>query len=213
MPIKVFIVDDNSSIFRNWTRMAAGKGGRYRVSGCSTGEEALRMAANDADIVLINGYLPTMDGFECARKLKARCPGLPVLMYATDWRAEYISGHMTGDLIFSAAHAGASGYLPKNLPIAEAARTIDQVLARARQRRRIFVTFFESKETLKTMARHWKKLAALLDASSREINGRRSWPRVTLTGKFEKARQVVETPLVYLEDFRQPFDFSWAAGS
>src|SRR4051812_47860887 len=51
----------------------------------ATGEEAMRLVAlEEPDVALVDFNLPCMDGFECVRKLKARLPNLPVLMFTRE---------------------------------------------------------------------------------------------------------------------------------
>src|SRR2546423_11332449 len=122
MALKISIVENDP---KGWERFASLRAA-YRLTTYASGEEVLRMVSNPPDLALVNFYLPAMDGFECVRKLKTALPALPVLMYASDWKAENIHGHMDNDLIFSAAHAGANGYLPRALPQKEMLKAIGQ---------------------------------------------------------------------------------------
>src|SRR4051794_37309677 len=100
MALKISIVENDSKGRKRFASLRAA----HRLTTYVSGEEALReMVSDPPDVVLVSFYLPAMDGFECVRKLKTAWPGLPVLMYASDWKAENIHGHMDNDLIFSAA--------------------------------------------------------------------------------------------------------------
>jgi len=200
--MKISIVEESDGVRQKLEHSLASAGGRHQFTHYASGEEAVNAVWRQPqpDVVLVNCHLPTMDGFECARKLRAHNPGLPVLMYAASWQAENINGHTTDELIFSAAHAGANGYLPKNLGAGEMIKAIKQVSTGARRRRRVFVTFFESEPALYQMARHWEKIATLIDAPSMGVARGRPWRTVTFTGKKEKARPLDKTPLIYLKD-------------
>ncbi|MFA5682961.1 MAG: PleD family two-component system response regulator [Lysobacteraceae bacterium] len=78
---KILVVDDDR-MMRMQARHLLGKEG-YRVIEAETGEEALqRFEETMPDLVLLDGVMPDMDGFECCRRLHD-LPGaesVPVLM-------------------------------------------------------------------------------------------------------------------------------------
>lgn len=144
-----------------------------------TGEEVLRDIPSQApDVALVDFNLPCMDGFECVIKLKARLPELPVLMFSTDVMAAHLKQEA---LIFSAFHAGASGYLPRHLPPAEWLEAI--ALARQEMRRRVFLMFFDSDNQMGRLARHWGKIAAMLDSPKVTIHYSEDWRRIAISSK------------------------------
>ena len=113
MPIKISIVGNNHGTYSN-----SGLSGERTKMVCSstyaTGEEAVCcIPLLKPDVVLVDFQLPCMDGFECVRKLKARLPGLPVLMLAKgELAAENkmpVSSNLSADLKLPAI--GISGVL------------------------------------------------------------------------------------------------------
>src|SRR3954464_6440658 len=154
---------------------------RHRLAIHATGEQGLWATRSRApDVVLVNFRLPTMDGFELVRKLRARWPALPALMYTMDRKAEVMNGHMDYDLIFAAAHAGANGYLPKALPARDVLKSIGQLKKGAQCDRRIFLMFFEADRGIGRMAMHWKKIKALVNPVSTSIAYGPEWQKVVL---------------------------------
>lgn len=165
---------------------------RCRLTAFISGEEALRkMAVKLPDIALVNFQLPMMDGFECARKLKARWSKLPVFMLSANQLNDQ-SG-----LIFPAAHAGASGYLPGTLPAEQMLEAMKQVQKGMQRSRRIFLMFFDSDRSFRVMAKHWEKIATLMHAPSMSIHYGNEWRKVTIVGKIKKMSPPVVTPLAY----------------
>ena len=143
-----------------------------------TGEDALdRIPNRMPDLVLVDLNLPCIDGFECVGKLKARLPELPVLMVAREMRATQAENDA---LIFSALQAGASGFLPMDIPTTELIAAIAQVREKALQRRRLFLMFFDSDRQLGASARHWHKIAMMLRAPAVTISYVQDWRKVVL---------------------------------
>jgi PAS domain S-box-containing protein len=83
---RVLLVEDDASV-RRLSRRALEVAG-FQVLEAESGEQALRLAADDApDIVVTDIVMPGMSGLELADRLAARHPGVPVLFvsgYAED---------------------------------------------------------------------------------------------------------------------------------
>jgi two-component system, NarL family, response regulator LiaR len=74
----------------------------------SDGAEAVTMAEQKKpDLVLMDLKMPVMNGVDATREIKAKCPGVKVLVLTT---------YGTDDWVFDALRAGASGYLLKDAP-------------------------------------------------------------------------------------------------
>jgi CheY-like chemotaxis protein len=105
MALRVLIVDDNA-----WFLTAAssllGREGLCVVGIASTGEEALRQAAElRPDVILVDIMLGAESGFELARRLVDDAGGgPPVILISTHAEADF------ADLI---AESPARGFLPK----------------------------------------------------------------------------------------------------
>jgi len=178
MAIRIFIV--GSKEMATHLSVLPGKKAPLRFSGeCATGEEAVRKLRNRrVDVVLVNFNLPCMDGFECVRKLRKLLPATPILMFMTGEQRM-----KDDDLIFTALHAGANGYLPGNLPRVELAWTIVQTHKTAKQRCPVFVMLYESDRHLSRSARHWHKITSMLNAATVGLSYGKEWRRVMVRMK------------------------------
>ncbi len=119
MAITVSIVEDDRATRENLAALLNGATSLRCVGAYPTGEKALAGIPRDnPDVALVDINLPGMNGIECVAQLKARLPGLQVLM---------LTMYEQSDLIFDSLRAGASGYLLKNTPPDELIRAFDEV--------------------------------------------------------------------------------------
>jgi signal transduction histidine kinase len=104
-PIRVLVVDDNAG-FRE-SLLALLEAGNLQVVGeAGSGVEALGLVRSLApDVVLMDVRMPTMDGIEATRLLKADFPDLGVVA---------LSGHEDQEIVRGMLVAGASGYVLKD---------------------------------------------------------------------------------------------------
>jgi len=116
---RILIVDDEPHIVSLVTRAVRAEG--FDAVGAEDGPEALDLAlAGDIDLMVLDVGLPSMNGFEVLRNLRAAGVGIPVIMLTAR------SG--TSDTI-EGLDAGASDYVPKPFAVAE-------LMARVRSRLR-----------------------------------------------------------------------------
>ena len=116
---RILIVDDEPHIVSLVTRAVRAEG--FDAVGAEDGPEALDLAlAGDIDLMVLDVGLPSMNGFEVLRHLRAAGVGIPVIMLTAR------SG--TSDTI-EGLDAGASDYVPKPFAVAE-------LMARVRSRLR-----------------------------------------------------------------------------
>lgn len=105
---RALIVDD-SSVMRKIVERALRQAGLESliVHEAASGAEGLeRLKNNSVDLILSDINMPTMDGLEFLRQLKAQnlAPGIPVVMITTESSEEHVK---------QAIQAGARGYIRK----------------------------------------------------------------------------------------------------
>jgi DNA-binding response OmpR family regulator len=121
----ILVVDDDEAVLRMIELLLAAKG--YRVLVARTGREALaRVRETMPDLVILDGMLPEVHGFEICRQLKTseRFRHIPVVMVSavhTGWR-------FAADVKQT---YGADDYIEKPFDAAELLRTVETLLNRA----------------------------------------------------------------------------------
>src|SRR5262245_16280201 len=117
--LKVALIEDEREIRDGLSALIGGTPGFCCVGAFRSMEEALpAVAASSPEVALVDVGLPGMSGIEGIPLLKARSPGLAVLMltvYADD------------DRIIQAVCAGACGYLLKKTPPARLLECLQEV--------------------------------------------------------------------------------------
>jgi signal transduction histidine kinase len=104
-PIRVLVVDDNAG-FRESLLSLLEAGNLQVVGEAGSGAEALGLVRSlSPDVVLMDVRMPTMDGIEATRLLKADFPDLGVVA---------LSGHEDHEIVRGMLVAGASGYVLKD---------------------------------------------------------------------------------------------------
>jgi len=109
MTIRVLLADDQTLV-RSGFRMLLERADDIEVTGeASTGSEVLeRLRADRPDVVLMDIRMPVMDGLEATRRIAGdpKLAGVRVIILTTFGHDEYV---------FEALHAGASGFLLKDV--------------------------------------------------------------------------------------------------
>ena len=101
----VLYIDDDAGLRRLATRALARRG--YDVTGAALGEEGLALAAAQPfDLIVVDHYMPGMDGLETLTRLRAM-PGSPPVIYVT--------GSEEGRIAVAALKAGAADYVVKTV--------------------------------------------------------------------------------------------------
>jgi UDP-3-O-[3-hydroxymyristoyl] N-acetylglucosamine deacetylase len=104
-PPTIFVVDDQESILTSVRSVLSDES--YRILTFSSAEALQEgLAAEQPDLILLDIWLPGIDGIEALVKLKAAHPNLPVIL---------MSGHAGIDIAVNAMKAGASDFLEKPL--------------------------------------------------------------------------------------------------
>lgn len=119
---KILIVDDEKDI-----RDALGgvfKDEGYGVNVAGSAEEALRKLDSSApDVVLLDIWLPGMDGVDALKEIKAKFPYLPVIM---------ISGHANIETAVKTTKLGAYDFIEKPLSLDKVLITAEHALENKR---------------------------------------------------------------------------------
>ena len=116
--ISVLIVDDHPVFLQGLRRVLEPESDIEIVGAATDGEEAFEMARRlMPDVVLLDINLPSMNGMEVARRLKADVPGVAIIM---------LTAYHDENQVLYAVRAGASAYYPKDV-------TLDTLLYAIRQ--------------------------------------------------------------------------------
>lgn len=84
-----------------------------------TGEQALaNLPALNPDIVIMDINLPGINGIECVRQVKDKCPGTQFMMFTV---------YENDEKVIEALKAGASGYLLKNTGLLQMVESIKEL--------------------------------------------------------------------------------------
>ncbi|NPA95297.1 MAG: sigma-54-dependent Fis family transcriptional regulator [Thermodesulfobacteria bacterium] len=104
----ILIVDDEESILDSIGDVLQDEG--YRVKTASGGKECLEIleSGEPVDLVLLDIWMPDLDGIEVLKKVKESWPFLPVII---------MSGHGTIETAVSATKLGAHDFIEKPLSI------------------------------------------------------------------------------------------------
>jgi two-component system, NarL family, response regulator NreC len=118
-PVRVLVVDDHA-VLRSGLKLLLDKEDDLVFAGeASTAEEAIRsLERTRPDIVLLDLQMPGIGGFEGAKRIRERRPGVRVLV---------LSMHDEADDVRRAFAAGADGYLVKTAADEELVRALRSV--------------------------------------------------------------------------------------
>ena len=106
---KKIIVAEDSSVIQNLTRKILSQL-NFEISSVKNGQQVLNLLEKeDFDLVLLDIYMPVMDGMECARKIrKLEGPNQTIPLVA-------ITGNANNYSMDDFEEAGINAYVPKPL--------------------------------------------------------------------------------------------------
>jgi two-component system nitrogen regulation response regulator NtrX len=114
----ILVVDDETTISQSLSGILSDEG--YETLTASNGYEALKLIESEApDLVLLDIWMPGMDGIETLKEIKRTNPFLQVII---------ISGHGTIETAVKATKLGAYDFIEKPLSIEKVIVTINNAL-------------------------------------------------------------------------------------
>ncbi len=115
---QILIVDDEERIRQSLSGVLQDEG--YQTSEAKDGNQALKQIENDPpDLVLLDIWMPGMDGIEVLGRIKSLHSALPVIM---------ISGHANIELAVKATKLGAFDFIEKPLSLDKVLLTVNNAL-------------------------------------------------------------------------------------
>src|SRR3990167_2851838 len=122
VPSSILVVDDEGGIRSSLQAILREEG--WQADAVATGEECVKAAAKKSyDLILLDVWLPGMDGLEALRRLKERDPAPIVLM---------ISGHATIETAVKATKLGAFDFIEKPLSMEKTVLAVRHALDQLR---------------------------------------------------------------------------------
>ena len=116
--VKLILVDDHT-VAREALAMALKQESGFDVVGSWPDAESALASTTPFDLAIVDYRLPGMDGNRATRRLRELHPQAPVII---------LSGFCREEQILEAFEAGAAGFLPKEVSIAELIETLRAVL-------------------------------------------------------------------------------------
>lgn len=118
---KILLVDDNKDLREDFPLWFS----EYDVAGAASAEEALALlkAPNDFSLIIMDVYLPGMNGLAALEKIKALAPEKPVII---------MTGYSSKDIAVHALTARADNYIEKPFDLGAARAVIEKELSRSR---------------------------------------------------------------------------------
>ncbi|MFF7647509.1 response regulator [Streptomyces canus] len=125
MVIRVVVVDDQDMVRSGFAALLSAQSDIDVVGEASNGRLGIEVSrGTHADVVLMDVRMPEMDGLEAARQLLDPPPGVvhrPKVLMLTTFDID--------DYVYEALHAGASGFLLKDAPVAELVHAVRVIAA------------------------------------------------------------------------------------
>lgn len=120
----VLIVDDEERVVRSIAGVLEDEG--FEVASAKSGQEALDIFQSiHPDVILLDIWMPGMDGIDVLKRLKTMVPDCQVIM---------ISGHATISTAMAAVKLGAFDFIEKPISLDVLLRTVHRALERPHER-------------------------------------------------------------------------------
>ncbi len=173
----VLIVDDEEGIRDSLSGVLEDEG--YNVIAAESGEHALKiMQEQSPDLVILDVWLPEMDGLEALQKIKATRREIPVIM---------ISGHGNIEVAVKATKIGAYDFLEKPL-------SLERILLSARRALERSALERENRDLKEDLNKRWRLIgesSAVKDLRAQIEMAAQSNSRVLITGESGSGKELV----------------------
>ncbi len=118
-PIRVVLVDDHDIVRQALRSLLEGQSHIEVAGDFDNARVALKsLKALDADVVLMDTVMPSLNGIDATRQFLQKCPELRIIL---------LSGFVDEEQLRDAIRAGASGYVAKTADITELVEAIEAV--------------------------------------------------------------------------------------
>jgi two-component system nitrogen regulation response regulator NtrX len=173
----ILIIDDEDGIRESLSGIFEDEG--YTVLTASSGEEGLKLLKEHSpDLILLDVWLPGIDGLQTLKEIKDLKPGLPVIM---------VSGHGNIELAVKATRTGAYDFLEKPL-------SLERVLLAAKRALEKRTLEIENKTLRQDLVKRWKLVgnSQKMKQLSEQIDmAAKSNSRVLILGESGSGKELV----------------------
>jgi two-component system chemotaxis response regulator CheY len=129
--MRVLLIDDSQKMRTVQRKVLAALAPHVEFAEAADGLEALGLIDSDAqgfDVVLVDWYMPNMDGLTLVRRLRARGDTTPLVMVSTE---------SDKSRVIDAVRAGVNCYVVKPFTPSQLIERVCQTIARARSAQQI----------------------------------------------------------------------------
>ncbi len=170
----ILIVDDEPGIRELLGQILSDEG--YEIASAASGEEALSLMERELyDLVLLDLWLPGIDGLEVLRRIREGGQQVPVIV---------ISGHASGEQAVAAVREGARDFLEKPLSYDRVILSVRNTLHQARLEERVA-------ETARTGVTLTGSSPVIRELRRQVVTAGASEGRVLITGPNGSGKEVV----------------------
>jgi len=199
----VLIVDDEEGIRESLSVILEDEG--YRVVSAGSGEDALVILQEQfPDLIILDVWLPGMDGIQVLQEIAALKRGVPVIM---------ISGHGNIEVAVKATRIGAYDFLEKPLSLERVVLSVRRALERSALEK-------ENRDLKENLTRKWKLIGdspPMRTLCAQIEMAAQSNSRVLITGESGSGKELVarllhtkssrrERPFVELNCAAMPYE-------
>lgn len=173
----ILVVDDEKDIRDSLTGVLSDEG--YKVETSESAEDALLVLGSvNPDVILLDIWLPGMDGLDMLREVKARSADIPVVM---------ISGHATIDTAVKTTKLGAYDFIEKPLSLEKVILSVEHAV----EHKRLLVenAVLRERERQDYNMIGGSRLIAALKADIQRVGPTDSW--VLITGENGTGKELV----------------------